>query len=71
MEVSFEDDVAFEGRNRTTGSESEVHVHLIFGSLTQSYALLLKFMVWRFIREVRNDFIKAWDKVMNLDRFDL
>jgi catalase-peroxidase len=63
-----EDDAVFEGRNRTTGEGSDRYTQTLYSVLTQSYALLLKLMVRRFIRE-RNDFIKA--KVMNLDRFDL
>jgi catalase-peroxidase len=39
MEVGFEDDTIFEGHNRTTGEEGQVHADLIFGSNSELRAI--------------------------------
>jgi catalase-peroxidase len=70
--VSEAEDV-FEGRNRRTGELkwTATRVDLIFGSNSQLRALAevygCKDSQPKFVR----DFVAAWDKVMNLDRFDL
>jgi catalase-peroxidase len=63
----------YEGRDRSTGEVrwTATDVDLVFGSnsilrgLTEVYAMADS--QERFVR----DFVAAWDKVMNLDRFDL
>ncbi|MEU8135580.1 catalase/peroxidase HPI [Streptodolium elevatio] len=63
----------FEGRDRGTGSVrwTATAVDLVFGSHSQLRAIseiyASKDGGARFVR----DFVAAWDKVMNLDRFDL
>jgi len=63
----------FEGRDRVTGDLkwTGTRVDLIFGSNSQLRALAEVYGCQdseaRFVR----DFVAAWDKVMNLDRFDL
>ena len=60
-------DTIFEGRNRSTGEVKFIgtRADLIFGSNTELRAICDG--QTRFI----NDFVAAWTKVMNLDRFDL
>jgi catalase-peroxidase len=63
----------FEGRDRTTGELkwTGTRVDLIFGSNSQLRAIAEVYACAdaqeRFVR----DFVAAWNKVMNLDRFDL
>ncbi|KPI12799.1 Catalase-peroxidase [Actinobacteria bacterium OV450] len=63
----------FEGRDRATGEVkwTATAVDLVFGSHAQLRALSEVYGSdggqERFVR----DFVRAWDKVMNLDRFDL
>ena len=63
----------FEGRDRTTGKLkwTATRADLIFGSNAQLRALAEVYAgdgaETKFVR----DFVAAWDKVMNLDRFDL
>ncbi len=63
----------FEGRDRTTGAVkwTATRVDLVFGSNSQLRALAEVYaqadMQSRFVQ----DFVAAWTKVMNLDRFDL
>jgi len=63
----------FEGRDRTSGAVkwTATRVDLIFGSNSQLRALAEVYAQndakERFVR----DFVAAWNKVMNLDRFDL
>jgi catalase-peroxidase len=70
--VSKDADV-FEGRDRKTGKVrwAGTRVDLIFGSNSQLRALAEVYgsadAQGKFVR----DFVAAWDKVMNLDRFDL
>lgn len=71
--ASTDDDNVFEGRDRATGELkwTGTRVDLIFGSNSELRALAEVYACedssWKFVQ----DFIKAWDKVMNLDRFDL
>ncbi|MDT0690287.1 catalase/peroxidase HPI [Salegentibacter sp. F188] len=63
----------FEGRNRATGEVkwTGTRVDLIFGSNSELRALAEVYAYENAQEKFLNDFVKAWDKVMNLDRFDL
>jgi catalase-peroxidase len=63
----------FEGRDRATGELrwTGTRVDLIFGSNSQLRALAEVYASSDAQMKFVNDFIKAWNKVMNLDRFDL
>ncbi|MEU3441307.1 catalase/peroxidase HPI [Streptomyces griseoincarnatus] len=68
-----EDQTSFEGRDAATGEVrwTGSRADLVFGSNSELRALAEVYASddakERFVR----DFVKAWDKVMNLDRFDL
>ncbi len=68
-----EDENYFEGRDRTTGELkwTGTRVDLIFGSNSQLRALAEVYGCTDSQDKFLNDFIAAWNKVMNLDRFDL
>jgi len=70
--VSQDADV-FEGRDRKTGEPkwTGTRVDLIFGSNSQLRALAEVYGSSDAGKMFVHDFIAAWDKVMNLDRFDL
>jgi catalase-peroxidase len=63
----------FEGRDRKTGSIkwTGTRVDLIFGSNSELRALAEVYACADSQDKFMADFISAWDKVMNLDRFDL
>ena len=63
----------FEGRDRATGELkwTGARVDLIFGSNSQLRALAEVYACDDAQQAFVHDFVKAWDKVMNLDRFDL
>ncbi len=63
----------FEGRNRTTGDLrwTGSRVDLIFGSNTELRALAEVYACGDSQERFVNDFVAAWNKVMNLDRFEL
>jgi len=63
----------FEGRDRTTGALkwTATRVDLIFGSHSQLRALAEVYACEDSQEKFRHDFVAAWNKVMNLDRFDL
>jgi catalase-peroxidase len=63
----------FEGRDRKTGELkwTGTRVDLIFGSNSQLRVLAEVYACDDSQEKFVHDFIKAWDKVMNLDRFDL
>ena len=63
----------FEGRDRKTGEVkwTATRVDLIFGSNSQLRAIAEVYASDDAQRKFVNDFISAWTKVMNLDRFDL
>ncbi|UCD08727.1 MAG: catalase/peroxidase HPI [Dehalococcoidales bacterium] len=67
------DENIFEGRDRTTGELkwTGTRVDLIFGSNSQLRALAEVYGCEDSQEKFVHDFIAAWDKVMNLDRFDL
>jgi catalase-peroxidase len=64
---------AFEGRNRKTGEVvwTGTRVDLIFGSNTELRAVAEVYACADGHEQFINDFVAAWHKVMNLDRFDL
>jgi catalase-peroxidase len=63
----------FEGRDRTTGALrwTASRADLIFGSNSQLRAIAEVFASDDGEEKFVSDFVAAWDKVMNLDRFDL
>jgi catalase-peroxidase len=70
--VSQDADV-FEGRDRKTGKVrwTATRVDLIFGSNSQLRALAEVYACKDSQEKFVHDFVAAWNKVMNLDRFDL
>ena len=67
------DDTIFEGTDRSTGKVkwTGTRADLIFGSNTELRALAEVYACDDAQDKFVNDFVKAWNKVMNLDRFDL
>ncbi|WP_116599753.1 catalase/peroxidase HPI [Primorskyibacter marinus] len=67
------DERLFEGRDRATGNKRYTgsRVDLVFGSNSQLRALAEVYASRGNERLFINDFIAAWTKVMNADRFDL
>jgi len=63
----------FEGRDRKTGEVkwTGTRVDLVFGSNSQLRALAEVYASEDSREKFLHDFVAAWDKVMNLDRFDL
>lgn len=63
----------FEGRNRATGELkwTGTRVDLIFGSNTELRAIAEVYGCSDSQERFVKDFVAAWNKVMNLDRFDL
>ncbi|TVQ96549.1 MAG: catalase/peroxidase HPI [Deltaproteobacteria bacterium] len=63
----------FEGRDRATGETkwTATRVDLVFGSNSQLRALAEEYASAGAEKHFVDSFIAAWDKVMNLDRFDL
>ena len=63
----------FEGRDRATGKVrwTATAVDLVFGSNSQLRALSEVYACEDAKEKFVGDFVAAWDKVMNLDRFDL
>ncbi len=70
--ISSADD-AFEGRDRKTGKVkwTASRVDLVFGSNSQLRALVETYASSDAQAKFVHDFVAAWNKVMNLDRFDL
>ena len=70
--ISEAEDV-FEGRDRATGELkwTGTRVDLIFGSNSQLRALAEVYACADSQEKFTRDFVSAWNKVMNLDRFDL
>jgi catalase-peroxidase len=64
---------AFEGSDRKTGAKkwTGTRVDLIFGSNSQLRALAEAYACSDAQEKFVKDFVAAWNKVMNLDRFDL
>ncbi len=70
---STSDENVFEGRDRSTGELkwTGTRVDLIFGSNSQLRALAEVYGCDDSQEKFVNDFVAAWNKLMNLDRFDL
>jgi len=68
-----EDEDVFEGRDRATGELkwTGTRVDLIFGSNSQLRAVAEVYGCADAQEKFLHDFVAAWNKVMNLDRFDL
>jgi catalase-peroxidase len=71
--ATSEDEDMFEGRDRATGELkwTGTRVDLIFGSNSQLRAIAEVYGCEDSRDKFLNDFAAAWNKVMNLDRFDL
>ncbi|RJR17419.1 MAG: catalase/peroxidase HPI [Nitrospiraceae bacterium] len=71
--ASAKDKDVFEGSDRSTGAMkwTGTRVDLIFGSNSQLRALAEVYGCEDSQEKFVHDFIAAWNKVMNLDRFDL
>jgi catalase-peroxidase len=71
--AASEDKDVFEGRDRKTGEVkwSGTRFDLIFGSNAQLRALAEVYGSEDAQKKFVQDFVAAWNKVMNLDRFDL
>jgi catalase-peroxidase len=63
----------FEGRDRATGALkwTATRVDLVFGSNSQLRALAEVYGCEDSQEKFLHDFVEVWNKVMNLDRFDL
>jgi catalase-peroxidase len=70
---SAADESLFEGRDRKTGELrwTATSVDLVFGSNAQLRAIAEVHACDDSQEAFVNDFVAAWTKVMNLDRFDL
>ena len=71
--ATAEDEDVFEGRDRVSGERkwTGTRVDLIFGSNSQLRALAEVYGCADSQEKFLHDFVAAWNKVMNLDRFDL
>jgi catalase-peroxidase len=71
--ATSEDEDLFEGRDRATGELkwTGTRVDLIFGSNSQLRALAEVYGCEDSQEKFLKDFVAVWNKVMNLDRFDL
>ena len=71
--ATSEDEDVFEGRDRATGKSkwTGTRVDLIFGSNSQLRALAEVYACQNSEDKLLHDFVAAWSKVMDLDRFDL
>lgn len=71
--ASAESENVYEGRDRVTGEArwTATVVDLVFGSNSQLRALAEVYASDDAQPKFVADFVSAWDKVMNLDRFDL
>ncbi len=71
--ATSEDKDVFEGRDRATGELkwTGTRIDLIFGSNSQLRALAEVYASGDSLEKFLHDFVAAWNKVMNLDRFEL
>ncbi len=71
--AASEDDAVFEGRDRSSGAVkwTGTRADLIFGSNSELRALSEVYASEDAGEKFATDFVAAWTKVMNLDRFDL
>ena len=72
-QAASESEDVFEGRDRATDELrwTGTRVDLIFGSNSQLRAISEVYGSEDSGQRFVDDFVAAWDKVMNLDRFDL
>jgi catalase-peroxidase len=72
-QATSEAEDTFEGRDRETGELkwTGTRFDLVFGSNSQLRALAEVYAADDAQQKFVRDFVAAWDKVMNLDRFDL
>lgn len=72
-QASSDSQEVFEGRNRATGELKWIgtRVDLIFGSNSELRAIAEVYGSGDSQEKFVQDFVKAWSKVMHLDRFDL
>jgi len=72
-QATSEAEETFEGRDRGTGELkwTGTRTDLVFGSNSQFRALAEVYASDDAQQKFVGDFVAAWDKVMNLDRFDL
>jgi catalase-peroxidase len=72
-DATSKDAEVFEGRDRSTGKVkwTATRVDLVFGSNSQLRALVEVYGSADAEQKFVHDFVAAWNKVMNLDRFDL
>ena len=70
---SVREDEEFIGNDRKTGDKkwTATRVDLVFGSNSQLRALAEVYATADAQQKFVTDFVTAWDKVMNLDRFEL
>jgi catalase-peroxidase len=68
-----EDQTIFEGKDRKSGELkwTGTRADLVFGSNSELRAVAEVYGTHDSQNKFVRDFVKAWDKVMNLDRFDL
>jgi catalase-peroxidase len=73
MEAIAGDKDIFEGYDRATGKLrwTGTRVDLVFGSNSQLRAITEVYASDDSQKKFVNDFVKAWSKVMNADRFDI
>ena len=71
--ATSEAEETFEGRDRATGERrwTGTRVDLVFGSNSELRALAEVYATNDAGPKFVHDFVAAWNKVMNLDRFDL
>ena len=71
--ASSDSEGVFEGKDRTTGEMkwTASAVDLVFGSNSQLRAIVEVYACDDGAEALVHDFVAAWNKVMNLDRFDL
>jgi len=71
--ATSKDEDVFEGRDRVSGELrwTGTRVDLVFGSNSQLRAVAEVYGCVDSQEKFVNDFVTVWDKVMNLDRFDL
>jgi catalase-peroxidase len=70
---SASDENTYEGRDRLTGELiwTGTAVDLVFGANSQLRAICEVYACDDADEKFVHDFVAAWDKVMNLDRYDL
>ena len=71
--ASASDEHVYEGRDRATGDVkwTATAVDLVFGSNSPLRGIAEEYACDDSQERFVHDFVAAWDKVMNLDRFDL